>query len=125
MRILAQDQERQKFFEVSLVRHFADKAAHVVRSAGFPRTSVAVFPSEFAAHSSDGFRSLAEGFEVHVQRVVAVEMRKGVDAVAQALDEVMELRALDDLAVGFQERGREETHRYPLTVNRHTLSVAR
>jgi hypothetical protein len=38
-------------------------------------------------------------------------MGEGIDAVAQALDEVVKLRTLDDLAVGFEERRGEETKR--------------
>jgi hypothetical protein len=111
MRVLSQDQQRQELFQVSLVRDVSHEAAHVVGEACFPRSAVAVFPAYFATHGPNRFRSFAEGFEVQVERIVAVEMGEGIDAVAQALDEVVKLRTLDDLAVGFEERRGEETKR--------------
>ncbi|MEW6245283.1 MAG: hypothetical protein AB1555_01070 [Nitrospirota bacterium] len=57
-----------------------------MREAGFPGTAVAIFPSDAAAYRSDGFRSFAEGFEVYAERVVAVEMGEGSDAVRRAED---------------------------------------
>lgn len=55
-----------------------------MRKAGFPGAAVAVFPPDLTTHGADGFGTLAEGFEIDVERIVAVEVREGVDAVAQA-----------------------------------------
>jgi hypothetical protein len=87
------------------------RSAHVVREAGFPRAAVAVFPSDAAVHRTNSLGTFTERFELHRERVVAIEMREGVDAVAQALDEVVKLRVCDNRAVGFQERRCEETKR--------------
>jgi hypothetical protein len=82
MRVLTQDQQRQELLKVSLIRHRADEAAHVMSLTGLPRPAVAVFPSDVAAYGSDRFGSLAERLKIHLQHVVAIEMGEGIDAIA-------------------------------------------
>jgi hypothetical protein len=73
---------------------------------------------------ANGFGSFAECSVIHVQCVIAVEMREGIDPVAQSLDDMMELWMRDDLAVGFEIGWSEEPNRYSLIVIRESLCKA-
>jgi hypothetical protein len=66
MGVLAKDQQGETRCECPLICRVTDEAAHAVRQTGFPGAAAAILPSDVAAHGSDCFSSLAEGFEIHM-----------------------------------------------------------
>jgi len=76
--------------------------------AGLRGGPKALDPFDFCRDRSNFLRTFAEAAKIHVKRPVAKESAKRVDPVAEALEDVVKLRATDYFAVSTQKgRGKE------------------
>ena len=73
--------------------------------AGFRGAPGALLPVHVALDGANLFRRLAQSLEVRVDGAGAVEGAQGVQAVADALEQVMEFRLADGLAFRLQVSG--------------------